>query len=174
VMGATPAIQAAQHATKTIPIVMAFSNDPVESDFVASLARPGSNITGLSLMSPELSGRRLELLKAVSPNISHVAVLWKPHESIQLAATTRDRSCRSRSGVAASTARGARCRRVGQGLFRYDQNPRRRSRCATGHSLPGTPRAARPPCGAKPAPDYVREEGACRGWRSDGVRTQHS
>jgi putative tryptophan/tyrosine transport system substrate-binding protein len=78
VTAATPAIQAAQHATKTIPIVMAFSNDPVESGFVASLARPGSNITGLSLVSPELSGRRLELLKAVSPKISRLAVLWNP------------------------------------------------------------------------------------------------
>lgn len=78
VTGATSAIQAARHATRTIPIVMAFSNDPVESGFVASLARPGSNITGLSLVSPELSGRRLELLKAVSPRISRLAVLWNP------------------------------------------------------------------------------------------------
>jgi len=67
--------EAAQRATKTIPIVMAVSGDPVASGFVASLARPGGNITGLSLLSPELSGKRLELLKEVVPGLSRVAVL---------------------------------------------------------------------------------------------------
>ena len=73
---ATPAIQAAQQATSTISIVMAISNDPVESGFVASLARPGGNVTGLSLQSQELSGKRLELLKEAIPKLSRVAVLW--------------------------------------------------------------------------------------------------
>ena len=68
-------IRAAKAATKTIPIVMTQSTDPVASGFVASLARPGGNITGLSIMSTELSGKRLELLKEVSPRISRVAVL---------------------------------------------------------------------------------------------------
>ena len=67
--------EAAQQATKTIPIVMAVSGDPVASGFVASLARPGGNITGLSLLSPELSGKRLEILKEVIPRLSRVAVL---------------------------------------------------------------------------------------------------
>ena len=59
----------------TIPIVMAFDNDPVGSGFVASLARPGGNITGLSILAPELSGKRLELLKETVPKLSRVAVL---------------------------------------------------------------------------------------------------
>ena len=65
----------AKQATSTIPIVMAFDNDPVGSGFVASLARPGGNITGLSALFPELSGKRLELLKEVVPTVSRVAVL---------------------------------------------------------------------------------------------------
>ena len=69
---------AAQRATKTIPIVMAVSGDPVASGFVASLARPGGNITGLSIISPELSGKRLELLKEVVPGLSRVGVLRAP------------------------------------------------------------------------------------------------
>ena len=69
---------AAQQATKTIPIVMAVSGDPVASGFVASLARPGGNITGLSIISPELSGKRLELLKEVVPGLSRVGVLRAP------------------------------------------------------------------------------------------------
>ena len=74
----TPAIQAAQRATSTIPIVMSFVGDPVANGFVASLARPGGNITGLSIMAPELVGKRLELLKEVVPRVSRVAVLWNP------------------------------------------------------------------------------------------------
>jgi len=71
-----PAAQAARDATKTIPIVMAASGDPVRLGIVASLARPGGNITGLSLMTQELEGKRLELLKEALPHVSRVAVLW--------------------------------------------------------------------------------------------------
>ncbi len=73
----TTAAQAARSATRTIPIV-ATSGDPVGTGLVASLARPGGNITGLSLLSPELSGKRLELLKETVPKISRVAVLLNP------------------------------------------------------------------------------------------------
>src|SRR5438132_10756850 len=64
----------AKEATVTIPIVMALDNDPVASGFVASLARPGGNITGLSAIAPEISGKRLELLKEIIPRLSRVAV----------------------------------------------------------------------------------------------------
>ena len=67
-------IRSAKDATSTIPIVMAFDNDPVGSGFVASLARPGGNITGLSALFPELSGKRLELLTEVDPTLSRMAV----------------------------------------------------------------------------------------------------
>src|SRR5215472_3767060 len=67
--------RAAKQATDTIPIVMAQDTDPVGNGFVASLARPGGNITGLSNLSPELSGKRLELLKEIVPKLSRVAVL---------------------------------------------------------------------------------------------------
>jgi putative ABC transport system substrate-binding protein len=72
----TPAAQAAKNATKTIPIVFGASSDPVDYGLVASLARPGGNITGLSNTAPDLSGKRLELLKEVVPGISRIAVLW--------------------------------------------------------------------------------------------------
>ena len=65
----------AQGATKTIPIVMAQDDDPVGNGFVASLARPGGNITGLASLSPELSGKQLELLKEIVPKLSRMAVL---------------------------------------------------------------------------------------------------
>jgi putative ABC transport system substrate-binding protein len=64
----------AKEATNTIPIVMAFDIDPVASGFVASLARPGGNITGLATLYPEMSGKRLELLREIVPKLSHVAV----------------------------------------------------------------------------------------------------
>src|SRR2546426_4921436 len=72
----TPAAIAAKHATQTIPIVMLTAIDPVGAGLVASLARPGGNLTGLSVLAPELSGKRLELLKEVVPGLTRVAVLW--------------------------------------------------------------------------------------------------
>jgi putative tryptophan/tyrosine transport system substrate-binding protein len=66
--------RAAKEATTTVPIVMATDTDPVGNGFVASLARPGSNITGLSALAPELSGKQLELLKEIIPKLSRVAV----------------------------------------------------------------------------------------------------
>jgi putative tryptophan/tyrosine transport system substrate-binding protein len=71
--GSSPT-RAAKEATNTIPIVMAQDPDPVGSGFVASLARPGGNITGLSALAPELNGKRLELLKETVPKLSRVAV----------------------------------------------------------------------------------------------------
>jgi putative ABC transport system substrate-binding protein len=73
-----PVVQAAQQATRTIPIVMFGVGDPVSTGLVASLARPGGHITGLSQLSPELSAKRLALLKEVSPEVSRVAVLSNP------------------------------------------------------------------------------------------------
>ena len=74
----TQATQAAKNATRTVPIVMAASNDPVASGIVASLDRPGGNITGNSLLAPELAGRRLQLLTEMVPGLARVAVLSKP------------------------------------------------------------------------------------------------
>jgi len=72
------AIAAVKRETRTIPIVMRNSTDPVGTGFVASLARPGGNVTGLSNISSELSGKRLELLREVVPGLSRVALLWNP------------------------------------------------------------------------------------------------
>jgi putative ABC transport system substrate-binding protein len=74
VTGSTPAIRVVQQATKTIPVVMANVGDPVAQGFVASLARPGGNITGFTNYSPDVSTKRLELLKEAAPKISRVAV----------------------------------------------------------------------------------------------------
>ena len=74
VTGGNSATQAAKKATPTIPIVMTRASDPIASGFIASLARPGGNITGLSTLAPELSGKRLEILKEIVPKLSRVAV----------------------------------------------------------------------------------------------------
>ena len=78
VAGGTSAGPAAQQATKTIPIVLAVSSDPVGTGLVAGLARPGGNITGLSIQQVELSAKSLELLKEAVPKVSRAAVLWNP------------------------------------------------------------------------------------------------
>ncbi len=76
--GTAPAVQAAQHATQTIPIVMETLTDPVLAGLVTSLARPRGNITGVAGLAPELSGKRLELLQAAVPGVARVAVLVNP------------------------------------------------------------------------------------------------
>ena len=74
VTGGSGGTRAAKEATATIPIVMSQDPDPIGNGFVASLARPGGNITGLSNLGPELSGKRLELLKEVVPKLTRVVV----------------------------------------------------------------------------------------------------
>jgi len=94
--GGTLAPLAAKRATPTIPIVMTTAGDPVGVGLVASLARPGGNVTGLSFMSPDLAGKRLQLLKEVVPRTLRVAVLWdaanpypaRAYEETQRAAQT--------------------------------------------------------------------------------------
>jgi ABC-type uncharacterized transport system substrate-binding protein len=77
-VGGTEPALAAKQATKTIPIVFTSVGDPISAGLVESLARPGGNITGLSNINAELSGKRLELLKETNPKFSRVAVLWNP------------------------------------------------------------------------------------------------
>ena len=78
VTAGTPATQAYQKAKTSIPLVMIAVGDPVGTGIVASLNRPGGNITGLTSISPELEGKRIELLREVIPKLSHIAVLWNP------------------------------------------------------------------------------------------------
>ena len=78
VAGGGAATQAAQQATKTIPIVMSAVIDPLGSGLVPSLARPGGNVTGISMMAPDLIGKQFQVLKEVVPKVSRVALLWNP------------------------------------------------------------------------------------------------
>jgi putative ABC transport system substrate-binding protein len=81
VTGDTPVVQAAKNGTSTIPIVMGNVADPVTVGLVASLARPGGNITGLTTLAPDLDGKRLELLKEILPKVTRVAFIWDPANS---------------------------------------------------------------------------------------------
>src|SRR6266404_3727738 len=78
VTGSTPAAVAAKNATSTIPIIMSGGTDPVATGLIPSLARPGENITGVTIMNEELAGKRLELLKETNSKVSRLGVLWNP------------------------------------------------------------------------------------------------
>jgi putative ABC transport system substrate-binding protein len=95
----TPAALAAKAATTTIPLVMVGVSDPVESGLVPSLARPGGNLTGLSVRVPDLVGKQLEFLKDVLPTISHVAVLWNPANPAHAIAVREADEAAQRLGV---------------------------------------------------------------------------
>ena len=85
VAGGNTPVRAVKNATKSIPIVMTNGSDPVEAGLVESLARPGGNVTGLTNLSRELGGKRLELLKEAVPKVTRVAVLYDPANTSQLA-----------------------------------------------------------------------------------------
>jgi putative tryptophan/tyrosine transport system substrate-binding protein len=91
VTGSTPASLAVKNATNTIPIVMAAVADPLAAGLVVSLARPGGNVTGLSMRTSELSGKRLQLLKEVVPDLRQVAFVWNPANSSNRAAWAETR-----------------------------------------------------------------------------------
>jgi putative ABC transport system substrate-binding protein len=92
VTAGTPATLAVKKATTSAPLVMVAVGDPVGTGIVASLARPGGNITGLSSIAPELEGKRLELLREVSPKLSHVAVFWNPVNAFHTSAMKQVRA----------------------------------------------------------------------------------
>jgi putative ABC transport system substrate-binding protein len=81
IVSAGPTVtRAAKKATSAVPIVMCFDNDPVRSGFITSLARPSGNITGLSSLTPELSGKRVKLLKEIIPTLSRLAIIGNSAE----------------------------------------------------------------------------------------------
>jgi putative ABC transport system substrate-binding protein len=94
-----PAVEAARRATSTIPIVMVAVGDAVGAGFVASMARPGGNITGIGALSVDLSGKRLELLKQILPRASRVGVLWNPANPAGILGFRETESAARRLGI---------------------------------------------------------------------------
>jgi putative ABC transport system substrate-binding protein len=99
VTAGTPATLALKKATTSIPIVMIAVGDPVGTGIVPSLRLPGGNITGLTSISPELDGKRLELLREVVPDVSHVAVLWNSSSPLQVVAEKQTRAAADALGM---------------------------------------------------------------------------
>jgi putative ABC transport system substrate-binding protein len=95
----TPAVQAAKEATGTIPIVMASAGDPVGTGFVASLARPGGNITGLTGISAELAGKRVELLRELVPGLARLGLLLNGSNPFAKSLVTETRTAAKRAGL---------------------------------------------------------------------------
>ncbi len=92
VTAGTPATLAVKKATASVPLVMIAVGDPVGTGIVPSLSQPGGNIIGLTSISPELDGKRLELLREIAPNVSHIAVLWNSFSPLQVVAERETRS----------------------------------------------------------------------------------
>ena len=88
-----PTVRNAQQATSTVPIIILFSGDVVQTGLVASLAHPGGNTTGLSLLAPDLAAKRLQLLKEAFPEAARVAAVWNPAEP---PSASNSKRCRAR------------------------------------------------------------------------------
>ena len=163
----------AKEATATIPIVFAQDGDPVASGFVASLARPGGNITGLSNLSPELSGKRLEFLKEIVPKLSRVAAIGGSNEpnnaqilkELELAAgalKVKLQTLDVRSPADIETAFQAAAKGRADG-----------SRFAGERRLQCSSKADCRACGQAPAAGDIHQAGICRRRRADDLRAEY-
>ncbi|TAN53818.1 MAG: ABC transporter substrate-binding protein, partial [Betaproteobacteria bacterium] len=99
VTAGTPATLAVKKATTTTPLVMIAVGDPVGTGIIPSLSHPGGNITGLTSISPELDGKRLELLREIIPGISHVALLWNSESPLQFIGERRTQAAAEALGM---------------------------------------------------------------------------
>jgi ABC-type uncharacterized transport system substrate-binding protein len=94
-----PALPTVRKATTTIPVVFVSLGDPVAEGWVASLAKPGGNLTGVAGLSPDLAGKRLELLRELTPSLSNVAVLWNPANSAEATAVKTTEAAAQKIGM---------------------------------------------------------------------------
>ena len=151
----SPAIRAAENATSTIPIVMVSGTDPVAGLFVASLARPGSNVTGVTTYLPELAGKRLEMLRECLPGLRRVAVLANLRNPSSAAEAQGDRGGGAEHGAgdprggraaARAVSRGLRDHHARRGPARSSSPPTRSSRATASGSSSSRPATGCPPC----------------------------
>jgi putative tryptophan/tyrosine transport system substrate-binding protein len=133
-----PVTPFAAKSVKTIPVVMAYSGDPVDAGIVASLARPGGNVTGMSFSAAILAGKRVELLKETVSKISRVAILANPGhagEHLEL----KEAQTAARLKLAAPISYGTRSRRFQRGVSAYGQGTCRGGHCLSRRAHDGAP-----------------------------------
>ncbi len=163
-MSGALAISALKNATKTIPVVMTTVEDPVAQGFVASLARPGGNITGLTNLAPELSGKRLELLKETISKVSRVAVLWDP-STPGSAVTFKETQVVAPAVSVQLQSLEVRSSNDFEGAFRAaNHGTSRRSHRAAKPPYKCSPATDSGPCGKQSATGDVHADGICGSW----------
>ncbi len=170
--GTVPTL-AARQASTTIPIVIAVAGDPVAMGLVASLARPGGNITGLSQMNPEVSGKRLELLSEIIPGLTRVAVLWNTGNPVS-GPVERDGIRDPLVGVAAPIPGRERSPWVRQRLLRDEQRDRGCSHRAVRHHVPWSTKTDFGPRGNQPAAGNRLDQGVCGVGRPHELRAERA
>jgi putative ABC transport system substrate-binding protein len=167
VTAGTPAALAVKKTTPSIPLVMAAVGDPIGVGLVASLARPGGNVTGLSAIAPELEGKRLELLREVVPKLSHIAVLWNPDNPFQAGSLKETKTAAQVLGIKVRLLGGTSLGRVPRRVRGHSQRAAGRAPRPGGSHLPAQPRAHRGLRGHTPPTRSVCVPGARRGGRLD-------
>jgi hypothetical protein len=167
-LGGTPAARAAKQANITIPVVAPGMADPVSDGLIASLARPGGNITGSTFLGPGLVPKRVELLKEAVPGAARVAALWHPgvygDRDVE-----GDRRCGPAVGPAASTPGGPRAQRFRQGILRDDKRARGRPHRSAEPDVLWRAQTHRRPREKAPATGNIRIQGGRGGGRTHGL-----
>jgi len=173
VAGGSTSTRAAQGVTSTIPIVMAQAPDPLGSGFVASLARPGGNITGLSTLAPEISGKRLELLMGVVPHLARLAVLDDAPTPGNAQALRETELAARATGVQLHYRDVRRPEEIEDAFPRGGRGTRRRDRRAREPALHPRAEADRRPVGAVPAARVLRIGGIRERRRAHDLQREH-
>jgi putative tryptophan/tyrosine transport system substrate-binding protein len=167
----TPATHAAQNATRTVPIV-AISNDPVASGFVVSLARPGGNITGVSLQSAELVGRRIQLLTELVPGLARVAILSNPANQSLAGLVKQSQAAAQSLGIEIEVADAPAPERL-ENAFAAITAARWRFDCFAGRDVLCSIPSCRGVHGGVPPAGALSGEAARRGRRPHGLWPEH-
>ena len=156
----TPGTLAAKHGTKTIPIV-AVSGDPVETGLVASLARPGGNVTGFAILTTNLETKKLELLREAIPGVSRIGVLWNPDNPVWASAWKELPNAAQSLGLKLQSL-GVRDPGAFEPVFASASSQRARALLVVQEGLFVSHRQRiRGACGKKATPRHVRTESIC-------------
>src|SRR5215470_6389873 len=171
VTSGTLAVMAAKRATSVIPIVFATAGDPVANHLVASLARPGGNVTGLSVQSNDLAGKRIELLREVVPGLRRLAIMGNVDNPFAALEMGEVQAAAGKVGLEVVTLEIRRCAGH-RARLRDAQRAQRSALPFYRRSGEYQPDPDQHPCGRRAAADHARVQGLCGGGRADVLRSK--
>ena len=173
VTDSTPSARAAKIATQTVPIVMAASGDAVANGLVASFSRPGGNVTGMSILTGDLTGRRLQLLTEMVPSLKRVAILMNPSDLGRISQLKAAQIAAQSLNVELHVAEASTPDKFDSAFATISEFECSSVACVADRDVLQSISTHRCACDGVPLAGAVCREGSRRGWRTDGLRPEH-